>query len=101
MMMADSNNQSIRQTALKMWKDGGLAGMFRGNFATILKIIPQTATQFAVRSETSFTAWKPSKISPNDNSFLHVCRYMMDYNRGVLAPLQLINHMLSESCAKC
>lgn len=49
MMMADSQNKSFHKTAAKMWRDGGLAGMFRGNLTTVLKILPQTATQFAVR----------------------------------------------------
>ena len=49
MMMADSRNKSFYKTAAKMWRDGGLTGMFRGNLTTVLKILPQTATQFAVR----------------------------------------------------
>ena len=31
-----------------MWKDGGVHGMFKGNLATIMKVAPQTAVQFAV-----------------------------------------------------
>ena len=48
-MMADSRNKSFHKTAAKMWRDGGFSGMFRGNLTTVLKILPQTATQFAVR----------------------------------------------------
>ena len=55
-MMADSRNKSFHKTAAKMWRDGGLAGMFRGNLTTVLKILPQTATQFAV---------SPSEQLPN------------------------------------
>jgi len=33
-----------------MWKDGGIKGLFKGNLATIMKVAPQTAVQFAVRS---------------------------------------------------
>ena len=31
-----------------MWQDGGILGLFRGNCATMAKVIPQTAIQFAV-----------------------------------------------------
>jgi hypothetical protein len=31
-----------------MWRDGGVHGMFKGNLATIMKVAPQTAVQFAV-----------------------------------------------------
>ena len=47
-MMADEQNFSLHKTALKMWRDGGYLGLFRGNLATMMKIVPQTATQFAV-----------------------------------------------------
>lgn len=33
-----------------MWKDGGIKGLFKGNLATIMKVAPQTAVQFAVSS---------------------------------------------------
>ena len=64
MMMADKNNLSLRKTAVKMWNDGGALGLFRGNLATILKIAPQTATQFVVR--LSLCALSPAaNILPN------------------------------------
>ena len=29
-MMADASNKSISSTALRMWRDGGLPGLFKG-----------------------------------------------------------------------
>lgn len=37
------------ECAYNIWKEGGVTGMFRGNCATLLKVMPQTAVQFAVR----------------------------------------------------
>ena len=34
--------------AHNMWKDGGVQGLFKGNMATMMKVAPQTAIQFAV-----------------------------------------------------
>ncbi len=34
--------------AHNMWKDGGVTGLFKGNMATMMKVAPQTAIQFAV-----------------------------------------------------
>lgn len=39
--------------AHNMWKDGGVRGLFKGNLATILKVAPQTAIQFAVGISSS------------------------------------------------
>uniref|UniRef100_A0A061QKR9 Mitochondrial coenzyme a transporter slc25a42 n=1 Tax=Tetraselmis sp. GSL018 TaxID=582737 RepID=A0A061QKR9_9CHLO len=46
-MMADVNCQGFRASLLRMWRDGGFWGMFSGNAATLAKIFPQTAIQFA------------------------------------------------------
>lgn len=48
MMMADQSNRHIWSTMKKMWADGGVTGMFKGNMATMLKVMPQSAVQFAV-----------------------------------------------------
>ena len=48
MMMAEPNNRKVWATAKKMWADGGLQGLFKGNLATMTKVMPQTAVQFAV-----------------------------------------------------
>ena len=43
--------QSLECTAgcaKKIYKEGGLAALFKGNFATMVKVAPQTAIQFAV-----------------------------------------------------
>ena len=50
-MLSDTRSEALRchtGTARKMWKDGGAAGLFRGNLSTVLKVLPQSATQFAV-----------------------------------------------------
>lgn len=41
--------------AKKIYKEGGVAALFKGNFATMIKVAPQTAIQFAV----SFLAVSP------------------------------------------
>ena len=38
----------VAATMKKMWADGGITGMFKGNMATMLKVMPQSAVQFAV-----------------------------------------------------
>lgn len=48
MMMADQSNRRIWATMKKMWADGGVRGMFKGNLATMVKVMPQSAVQFAV-----------------------------------------------------
>ncbi len=48
-----------------MWKDGGVRGLFKGNLATILKVAPQTAIQFAVSSySTALVPSHSSQIQP-------------------------------------
>ena len=39
--------------AKKIYKEGGMAALFKGNFATMVKVAPQTAIQFAVGLPTS------------------------------------------------
>ncbi|KAK9805412.1 hypothetical protein WJX73_002357 [Symbiochloris irregularis] len=48
MMMAEPSNRHVWGTLKKMWADGGVQGMFKGNLATMTKVVPQTAVQFAV-----------------------------------------------------
>lgn len=46
-MMADAPGQGLVKSLRNMWRDGGLLGMWSGNAATLAKIFPQTAIQFA------------------------------------------------------
>lgn len=46
-MMADAPGQGMLMSLKNMWRDGGLLGMWSGNAATLAKIFPQTAIQFA------------------------------------------------------
>jgi solute carrier family 25 phosphate transporter 23/24/25/41 len=46
-MMADAPGQGLVKSVKHMWCDGGLVGMWSGNAATLAKIFPQTAIQFA------------------------------------------------------
>ncbi|KAK9906889.1 hypothetical protein WJX75_009795 [Coccomyxa subellipsoidea] len=48
MYMADRTQTSMAGCAHNMWKDGGVQGLFKGNMATMMKVAPQTAIQFAV-----------------------------------------------------
>mmetsp|Transcript_9066 Transcript_9066/g.27222 ORF Transcript_9066/g.27222 Transcript_9066/m.27222 type:complete len:424 (+) Transcript_9066:234-1505(+) len=48
MMMADPANISLPGTIRKMWADGGVRGLFKGNLATVTKVIPQCAIQMSV-----------------------------------------------------
>jgi len=46
-MMADVSGHGFRRSFMHMWRDGGLIGLWSGNAATLAKIFPQTAIQFA------------------------------------------------------
>ncbi len=48
MMMADARNISLVDTARRMWASGGLPGLWRGNMISVVKVIPQSAIQYAV-----------------------------------------------------
>ena len=48
MMMADTANTRLLPTMKKMWASGGLLGLWRGNLASVAKVMPQSAIQFAV-----------------------------------------------------
>ena len=47
--MADAANAHLLPTLRKMWASGGLLGLWRGNLASVAKVMPQSAIQFAVR----------------------------------------------------
>ena len=46
--------------AQKIYKEGGMSALFKGNFATMVKVTPQTAIQFAV---SLLQIWKPALSS--------------------------------------
>ena len=50
MMMADWSNKSLLGTARKMWASGGFFGLWRGNLVSVVKVVPQSAIQYAVRA---------------------------------------------------
>jgi hypothetical protein len=54
MMMADARNSSIVGTAQRMWASGGLTGLWRGNLISVVKVVPQSAIQFAVLAHPDF-----------------------------------------------
>lgn len=47
-MMASTTPLTKRQAIATMWADGGLAGAYKGNMASVLKVLPSSAVQFAV-----------------------------------------------------
>ena len=48
MMMADYSNRTLLGTARKMWRSGGFLGLWRGNLVSVVKVVPQSAIQYAV-----------------------------------------------------
>ncbi|CAL8462209.1 g1740 [Coccomyxa elongata] len=70
MYMADRTQTSMAGCAHNMWKDGGVRGLFKGNLATILKVAPQTAIQFAVY-DTITDAMLRSMASVESASGIH------------------------------
>ena len=49
--------------AKKIYKEGGMSALFKGNFATMIKVAPQTAIQFAVRTLIHLTMQRPFTLS--------------------------------------
>ena len=47
--LQDSNAGRIGPVLRRMWADGGVRGLFRGNLASVVKVFPSSAIQFAVR----------------------------------------------------
>jgi solute carrier family 25 phosphate transporter 23/24/25/41 len=66
MMMATATG-SLPETARRMWADGGVRGLFKGNLATVTKVIPQTGIQMAVYDSVKdyFQALEPDKKLTN------------------------------------
>lgn len=50
MVMADAHRSGlgVGEAVAAAWREGGLSGLFRGNAATLAKIFPSSAIQFAV-----------------------------------------------------
>ncbi|EFN55456.1 hypothetical protein CHLNCDRAFT_133793 [Chlorella variabilis] len=46
-MMADPSATRLGPVLRRMWADGGPRGLFRGNLATVMKVFPSSAIQFA------------------------------------------------------
>jgi Mitochondrial carrier protein len=47
-MMASASPLTAREAVTAMWHDGGLPGLFKGNMASVVKVLPSAAIQFAV-----------------------------------------------------
>eukprot|EP00887_Chlorella_sp_A99_P006533 scaffold3.g6533.t1 len=47
-MMADKSAMHLGPVVKRMWSEGGLRGLFKGNFATLVKVFPNNAIQYAV-----------------------------------------------------
>ena len=56
--------------AQKIYKEGGMSALFKGNFATMVKVAPQTAIQFAV---SFLHMWKPALSSGVRDDIVHAC----------------------------
>ncbi len=67
--------------AQKIYKEGGMSALFKGNFATMVKVAPQTAIQFAV---SLLQIRKPALSSGiRNDSLVHAC--------ACSSPLQLLD----------
>ncbi|BDA49691.1 Calcium-binding mitochondrial carrier protein SCaMC-1 [Coccomyxa sp. Obi] len=60
MMMADARNTSLVDTARRMWASGGLRGLWRGNMISVVKVMPQSAIQYAVYDTLTKDIFTPS-----------------------------------------
>ena len=47
-----SESPVLAGCAKQIYKEGGVSALFKGNFATMVKVAPQTAIQFAVSVPT-------------------------------------------------
>ena len=47
-LMASPAPLTMRAAAGAAWRDGGAAGLFKGNMASVVKVLPASAVQFAV-----------------------------------------------------
>jgi solute carrier family 25 phosphate transporter 23/24/25/41 len=52
-MMASPVPITMRTAVEQMWNDGGAAGLFKGNMASVIKVLPSSAVQFAVYDHCS------------------------------------------------
>jgi solute carrier family 25 phosphate transporter 23/24/25/41 len=60
MMMADPRNVSLLGTAKRMWASGGFFGLWRGNMISVVKVVPQSAIQYAVYDTLTKNLMTPS-----------------------------------------
>jgi len=60
LMMLDAEKKGVTETALKMYREGGVAGLFRSNFASVAKVLPYSAIQYGVCcfDTPSVTEWQ-------------------------------------------
>ena len=72
MMMADWSNKTLLGTARKMWASGGFFGLWRGNLVSVIKVVPQSAIQYAVRVPTLllplWLAWEVKLLQSADRT---------------------------------
>ncbi|GAB4821098.1 hypothetical protein N2152v2_008144 [Parachlorella kessleri] len=47
LMMTEANARSLMPVLRRMWGEGGVKGLFRGNLATVVKVFPASAIQFS------------------------------------------------------
>jgi solute carrier family 25 (mitochondrial phosphate transporter), member 23/24/25/41 len=54
-MMTSPTAITMRTAIQRMWNDGGAGGLFKGNMASVVKVLPSSAVQFAVYDSCSDT----------------------------------------------
>eukprot|EP01117_Protostelium_nocturnum_P014404 TRINITY_DN5481_c0_g1_i1.p1 TRINITY_DN5481_c0_g1~~TRINITY_DN5481_c0_g1_i1.p1 ORF type:complete len:313 (-),score=91.88 TRINITY_DN5481_c0_g1_i1:49-987(-) len=86
---------SIRVSLLKMYKDDGLMGYFKGNGTNIVRIVPYSAAQFA-----AYEKFKQLLIKPGDRDLTPLNRLNAGALAGIVSvvvtyPLDLIRTRLS------
>ena len=53
-MQLDSQKRGLTDTAARLYREGGIAGLFRSNLASVTKVLPYAAIQYGVLLYTPF-----------------------------------------------